>query len=136
MSAIGRVRSGGGGKNGRQPTATRPLLAAPAVAPAPTGEVTAGDRDPASTGRAEVLAPARMWWNNGDGAMKDVPRDAFWSWGLRESFILVVPSLDLVAARAGPKGWAKSWSGRYSVLEPFFTLLAGAGAVTGAGPAA
>jgi hypothetical protein len=63
-----------------------------------------------------------------------VPRDAFWSWGLRESFILVVPSLDLVAARAGPKGWAKSWSGRYSVLEPFFTLLARA--ATGAGRAA
>src|SRR4051795_9260404 len=32
--------------------------AAPAVAPAPTGEVTGADRDPASTGRAEVLAPA------------------------------------------------------------------------------
>jgi CubicO group peptidase (beta-lactamase class C family) len=74
-----------------------------------------------------------LWWNNGDGAMKDVPSDAFWSWGLRESFILVVPSLDLVAARAGPKGWAKSWSGRYSVLEPFFTLLTRA--VTDAGPA-
>jgi hypothetical protein len=62
--------------------------------------------------------------------MKEVPRDAFWSWGLRESFVLVVPSLDLVAARAGPKGW----SGRYSVLEPFFTLLARA--VTDAGRAA
>src|SRR3954469_10135712 len=31
--------------------------AAPAVAPSPTGEVTATDRDPASTGRAEVIAP-------------------------------------------------------------------------------
>src|SRR3954447_26882005 len=58
LSAIGRFRSGEIGKNGRQPTATRPLLAAPAVAPAPTGEVTAADRDPASTGGAEVLAPA------------------------------------------------------------------------------
>src|SRR3954449_4585891 len=77
LSGTGRFRSGEIGKNGRQPTATRPLLTAPAVAPAPTGEVTAADRDPASTGRAEVLAPARMWWNNGDGAMKDVPRDAF-----------------------------------------------------------
>ena len=22
-----------------------------------------------------------LWWNNGDGTMRDVPRDAFWSWG-------------------------------------------------------
>ena len=43
-----------------------------------------------------------LWWNNADGAMAGVPRDAFWSWGKGESFILVVPSLDLVAARAGP----------------------------------
>lgn len=42
-----------------------------------------------------------LWWNNSDGALPNVPRDAFWSWGLHESFIFVVPSLDIVAVRAG-----------------------------------
>ncbi|MEX2263855.1 MAG: serine hydrolase [Bryobacteraceae bacterium] len=42
-----------------------------------------------------------LWWNNGDGSMKSVPRDAYWSWGLYDSHIIVVPSLDLVVARAG-----------------------------------
>ena len=42
-----------------------------------------------------------LWWNNNDGKIDGVPRDAFWSWGLKESFIIVIPSLDLVAVRAG-----------------------------------
>jgi CubicO group peptidase (beta-lactamase class C family) len=42
-----------------------------------------------------------FWWNNGDGSIKDVPRDAYWSWGLYDSYIIVIPSLDLVVARAG-----------------------------------
>jgi CubicO group peptidase (beta-lactamase class C family) len=63
-----------------------------------------------------------LWWNNGDGTMPSVPRDAFWAWGANDSFILVVPSLDLVAARAGPR-WQTGWSARYAVLEPFFTRL-------------
>jgi CubicO group peptidase (beta-lactamase class C family) len=42
-----------------------------------------------------------LWWNNSDGAMDGVPRDAYWSYGLKESFIIVVPSLDLIAVRAG-----------------------------------
>ena len=40
-----------------------------------------------------------LWWNNGDAALAKVPRDAYWSWGLYDSLIVVVPSLDLVAAR-------------------------------------
>lgn len=65
-----------------------------------------------------------LWWNNNDGAMAGVPRDAFWSWGKGESFILVVPSLDLVAARAGPAWQPGSWGSNYNVLKPFFAPLA------------
>ena len=67
-----------------------------------------------------------LWWTNADGTMPGVPRDAFWAWGASDTFILAVPSLDLVAARAGDRGqgWARAWSGRYPVLEPFFTPLA------------
>ncbi len=66
-----------------------------------------------------------LWWNNRDGTLAGVPRDAFWSWGLYDSLILVVPSLDIVAARAG-RSWRRSggghWTGggHYDVLRPFF----------------
>ena len=43
-----------------------------------------------------------LWWNNADGTIASVPRDAYWSWGLYDSLIVVIPSLDLVVARAGP----------------------------------
>ena len=59
-----------------------------------------------------------LWWNNADGTLKNVPRDAFWSWGLYDSLIVVIPSLDLVAARAG-RSWKRNWSGHYDVLKPF-----------------
>lgn len=60
-----------------------------------------------------------LWWNNADGTLKNVPRDAYWSWGLYESLIVVIPSLDIVVARAG-KSWKRNWSGHYDVLQPFF----------------
>lgn len=61
-----------------------------------------------------------LWWNNADGTLKNVPRDAYWSWGLYESLIVVVPSLDLVIARAG-KSWKRQPKGEhYDVLAPFF----------------
>jgi CubicO group peptidase (beta-lactamase class C family) len=59
-----------------------------------------------------------LWWNNVDGTLKSVPRDAFWSWGLYDSLIVVMPSLDIVVARAG-KSWQRKWDGHYDVLEPF-----------------
>ncbi|MBM4035524.1 MAG: DUF4185 domain-containing protein [Planctomycetes bacterium] len=58
-----------------------------------------------------------LWWNNADGMLKDVPRDAFWSWGLYDSLIVVIPSLDIVAARAG-KSW-KDTPEHYAKLAPF-----------------
>ena len=59
-----------------------------------------------------------LWWNNGDGTLSNVPRDAYWSWGLYDSLIVVIPSLDLVVARAG-SGWRSGWDGNYNVLKPF-----------------
>jgi len=74
-------------------------------------------------------APAHyglLWWNNADGSIPGLPRDAYWSWGLYDSFILVIPSLDIVAARAG-KGWArKPDAAHYDVLKPFFEPIAAA----------
>ena len=60
-----------------------------------------------------------LWWNNADGTLKKVPTDAYWSWGLHESLIVVIPSLDIVVARAG-RSWKRKWSGHYEVLKPFF----------------
>lgn len=69
-----------------------------------------------------------LWWNNGDGTLPEAPRDAFWSWGLYEGLIFVIPSLDMVIARAG-----QSWGPRnrpthtseehYSILKPFLTPI-------------
>jgi CubicO group peptidase (beta-lactamase class C family) len=59
-----------------------------------------------------------LWWNNADGTLANVPRDAYWSWGLKDSFIIVIPSLDIVATRAG-SGWRGSWSPDYEILRPF-----------------
>ncbi|MBU1190487.1 MAG: serine hydrolase [Gammaproteobacteria bacterium] len=60
-----------------------------------------------------------LWWNNADGALANVPRDAYWSWGLKDSLIVVIPSLDVVITRAGDSGWRSGWSSDYTVLAPF-----------------
>jgi hypothetical protein len=68
-----------------------------------------------------------LWWNNGDGTIPGVPRDAFWSWGLYDSLIVVIPSLDLVIARAGPKSWARHPGGaHYDPLQPFLEPIVAA----------
>lgn len=59
-----------------------------------------------------------LWWNNADGTMKDVPRDAYWSWGLYDSLIVVIPSLDIVASRAG-KSLNSQRNAAYGAIEPF-----------------
>jgi hypothetical protein len=71
-------------------------------------------------------APAHysmLWWDNGDGTIPGLPRDAFWSWGLYEGLILVIPSLDIVAARAG-EAWKRTSDEHYDVLKPFFEPIA------------
>ncbi|MCF8023997.1 MAG: serine hydrolase [Desulfobacteraceae bacterium] len=61
-----------------------------------------------------------LWWNNQDGSMKNVPEDAFWAWGLYDSIIAVIPSLDLVIVRAGDSFKDSRSPSYYEVLEPFF----------------
>ena len=59
-----------------------------------------------------------LWWNNADGTMKNVPRDAYWSWGLYDSLIVVIPSLDIVACAAG-KSMSEQRNPHYGPIEPF-----------------
>ena len=66
-----------------------------------------------------------LWWNNADGTLACVPRDAYWSWGLHDSLLVVIPSLDLVIARAG-SDWSRDWSGHYDVLRPFLEPICAA----------
>jgi CubicO group peptidase (beta-lactamase class C family) len=75
-----------------------------------------------------------LWWNNADGTLANVPRDAFWSWGLYDSMIVVIPSLDIVVARAG-KSWArKPGAEHYDVLKPFFEPIVLAASATNSFP--
>ena len=64
-----------------------------------------------------------LWWNNADGTLEDVPRDAYWSWGLYDSLIVVIPSLDVVVARAG-RSFQGDWGGHYDKLAPFLGPIA------------
>lgn len=65
-----------------------------------------------------------LWWNNSDGAMRNVPRDAYWSWGLYDSLIVVIPSLDVVVARAGKSFPRTSGAAHYAPIEPFIEAIA------------
>ena len=65
-----------------------------------------------------------LWWNNADGTLGEVPRDAFWSWGLYDGLIVVIPSLDLVVARAGQSWPRDAKADHYEVLRPFLTPIA------------
>lgn len=64
-----------------------------------------------------------LWWNNADGTLAAIPRDAYWSWGLYDSLILVIPSLDMVATRTGKSWDRKPGSRHYDVLAPFFEAV-------------
>jgi hypothetical protein len=68
-----------------------------------------------------------LWWNNADGSLPNVPRDAYWAWGLFESLIVVIPSLDIVATRASYQGWQNSndaWRSDFSIIQPFIEPIA------------
>jgi CubicO group peptidase (beta-lactamase class C family) len=63
-----------------------------------------------------------LWWTNANGQIANVPKDAFWAWGLHETFVIVIPSQDLVIARAADAGWhsdPEAWNADYSILAPF-----------------
>jgi CubicO group peptidase (beta-lactamase class C family) len=82
--------------------------------------------DPSEHGLAASAHYSLLWWNNVDGTLPGLPRDACWSWGLYDSLIVVVPSLDLVIARAG-KSWAKTAGADHcTVLKPFLETIAAA----------
>ncbi|HUG91954.1 MAG TPA: serine hydrolase, partial [Planctomycetaceae bacterium] len=74
-----------------------------------------------------------LWWNNADGALQNVPRDACWAWGLFDSLIVVMPSLDLVVVRGGEQGKRLARdddADHYEVLGPFLDpIVAAAGSV-------
>jgi CubicO group peptidase (beta-lactamase class C family) len=76
-----------------------------------------------------------LWWTNATGALPNVPRDAYWAWGLGDSLIVVIPSLDLVIARAGPTTTVpasqrvfggSTWNSDYAVLAPFLDPIVAA----------
>lgn len=63
-----------------------------------------------------------LWWTNANSQLPGVPTDAFWGWGLHDTLIIVIPSLDLVVVRASNRSMrtdAETWSGDYTVLQPF-----------------
>ena len=58
-----------------------------------------------------------------DRTLSDVPADAYWSWGLYDSLIVVIPSLDIVVARAGQSWKREKGDDHYEVLKPFLTPI-------------
>jgi CubicO group peptidase (beta-lactamase class C family) len=64
-----------------------------------------------------------LWWNNADGKLPGVPTDTYMSWGLGESFIIVIPSLDIVVVRAGNDWRSDTSSDFYDVLGPFLNYV-------------
>jgi hypothetical protein len=65
-----------------------------------------------------------LWHTNVDGALPGVPRDAYWAWGLGDSLIIVIPSLDIVVARAGAGFGRSNWNSDYTWIAPFITPIA------------
>jgi CubicO group peptidase (beta-lactamase class C family) len=66
-----------------------------------------------------------LWWNNGDGTIAGIPRDAYWTWGLYDSLIVVIPSLDMVIARAGKTMHPEAGEG-YPRIAPFLENIVAA----------
>lgn len=74
-----------------------------------------------------------LWWNNADETIQGLPLDTYWTWGLYDSLIVVMPTLDIVVARAGQSWKRTQGADHYEVLKPFLLPIA---AATGAMPAA
>ncbi|MHC4178683.1 MAG: serine hydrolase domain-containing protein, partial [Planctomycetota bacterium] len=114
MARIGYLYLRGGRWKGKQIISREFVDTARTTLP---GVVGLRERDPKKHGNASDHY-GLLWWNNADGTLPKVPRDAFWSWGLYDSLIVVIPSLDVVVARAG-KSWKRDGGGHYDVLRPF-----------------
>ena len=64
-----------------------------------------------------------LFWTNNDAHVPGLPPDAYWAAGQHTSFLLVIPSLDIVAARAGwpaARGWPPG------ERDLFYAMIAGA----------
>jgi CubicO group peptidase (beta-lactamase class C family) len=82
-------------------------------------------RNPADYGKA-ASHYGLLWWNNADETIEGVPLDTYWTWGLYDSLIVVMPTLDIVVARAG-QSWARSkGADPYDVLKPFLQPIVAA----------
>ncbi|MBN2450496.1 MAG: serine hydrolase [Lentisphaeria bacterium] len=73
-----------------------------------------------------------LWWNNADETIEGLPLDTYWSWGLYDSLIVVMPSLDIVVARAGRSWERRQGAGHYEVLKPFLLPIVAAATTGGA----
>lgn len=67
-----------------------------------------------------------LWWTNADGTLA-APTDTYFAWGLYEALIVVIPSLDIVAARLGG-GWQDPFTGNYAIISPFIEPIAASAA--------
>jgi CubicO group peptidase (beta-lactamase class C family) len=65
-----------------------------------------------------------LWWNNSDASIPEMPRDAYWAWGLGDAIILVIPSLDIVVSRVGPRFPGERRPSYYRALAPFMAAIA------------
>lgn len=82
-------------------------------------------RNPADYGQA-ARHYGLLWWNNADETIEGVPLDTYWSWGLYDSLIVVMPTLDIVVARAGQSWKRTQGADHYEVLKPFLLPIAAA----------
>ncbi len=67
-----------------------------------------------------------LWWNNADETIEGLPLDTYWSWGLYDSLIVVMPTLDIVVARAGQSWKRTPGADHYEVLKPFLLPIVAA----------
>lgn len=67
-----------------------------------------------------------LWWNNADETIEGLPLDTYWTWGLYDSLIVVMPTLDVVVARAGQSWKRTEGAHHYEVLKPFLLPIVAA----------
>ncbi|HAV63815.1 MAG TPA: hypothetical protein DCY13_15800 [Verrucomicrobiales bacterium] len=82
-------------------------------------------RNPAEYGNA-ASHYGLLWWNNADETIEGLPLDTYWSWGLYDSLIVVMPTLDIVVARAGQSWKRARGEDHYEVLKPFLLPIVAA----------
>jgi CubicO group peptidase (beta-lactamase class C family) len=129
MARIGYLMLRKGNWSGEQVLPEDVVALAHQPALAPTVPIDEEPRFPLASTNYGVL-----WWTNtsGSASLPGVPTDAYWSWGLGESLIVVIPSRDLVIARAGvphngtavpQRLWNTGWDGNYEVLRNFLVPI-------------